>query len=288
MDLRKELTKLAKKEASLRKHILPLLRKDAHKKTAIQQETRDFIDYIFTSTNGIPRKENEVLAMLKQSKIPQKPPKTRTGPRFNKGDELFINMSKAKGNYMGQDPVTGDPIALTPYDCQRCNCIAASASAVTIEVSDGTTILCPWGQKATGIPLFKFFMPFTMKGSPMMEIIYLAADKNVTDNQQVQALNYLGRGGAGEQRSLNYYTGSCFGWRYNKEGQVYFDVHSQQRYQIEGTSCGPKKPWDAFGVRSFNPTDGKVLYIGLLGHRLPANWQQEFAKLKAKAMSGND
>ena len=164
-------------------------------------------------------------------------------------------------------------------------CISADNSSVTLEMSDGTTVYLPWGQKSRSTPLFKFSIAFQLKGSPLMEVIYMKEPGKapVRKKQELQAINYLGRGGQGEQRSLNYYTGSCYGWRLNKQGQPYFEIGTQQRFQIDGTGCG-KKPWDGPRPTSFNPVKGKVLYIGLLGHR-PRGWEQKFAQIKAQSLA---
>jgi hypothetical protein len=287
MGLREEIIALAKKEASLREHLVPLLKESGESKVAIQQSTRDFIDYILTTRDSKPLAQNEVMQLLKRAKVPQKPPIVRAKPRFKQGDHLFLDFSfgASTSAFMGEDPVTGDPLDLSTWNCKRCVCIAADSSSVTLEMDDGTTVMCPWGQKPTKTPLFKFTPKIQITGTPPLEIIYLKepGKSPIPKKQEMQAVNYLGRGGKGEQRALNYYTGCCFGWRLNKQGQPYFQVMAQQRYQIDGTGCG-KKPWDAVRPTSFNPLKGQVLYIGLLGHR-PKGWEQKFAQIKAQSLA---
>ncbi|KKR25632.1 MAG: hypothetical protein UT58_C0040G0007, partial [Microgenomates group bacterium GW2011_GWC1_39_7b] len=164
---------------------------------------------------------------------------------------------------------------LLDYDCTKVDCIDATGTSVTIRTKDKTELLCPWGQKPKGIPLYKYFEPSLIQAkTPPLEIVYLAG-LEADDEQKVVAQNYIARGEAkGEKRSLNYYSGFSYGYRFGQNG-MYFEVLAQQRFQMDGTTCG-KRP--SYGVRSFNPSLGQVLYIGTIGKR-PHEWKDELEAL---------
>jgi hypothetical protein len=68
--------------------------------------------------------------------------------------------------------------------------------------------------------------------------------------------------GKGENRSVNYYTGSVANMAISKEGNLYFLMHPVQRN--EPTAISPKK--------------GTVLYLGMVGQR-PGGWESDLAEM---------
>jgi len=280
MTLEAKLRKIAKENPEMRRYLVPLLKNAATPKVAVSKDTQDFVDWVFTTRHGNPIGVGEVEAELKKMGCPLLASKGGVkGPRFKKGDTLWIDFKLSKANpdvYQGQEVHSGVPVSLLDYDCTKVDCIDATGTSVTIRTKDKTELLCPWGQKPKGIPLYKYFEPSLIQAkTPPLEIVYLAG-LEADDEQKVVAQNYIARGEAkGEKRSLNYYSGFSYGYRFGQNG-MYFEVLAQQRFQMDGTTCG-KRP--SYGVRSFNPSLGQVLYIGTIGKR-PHEWKDELEALK--------
>lgn len=94
----------------------------------------------------------------------------------------------------------------------------------------------------------------------LIECVYLKGGTQAPPQRDIEALEkYVERGLAqGEHRSEIYYTGYVGKFAYNKQGEVYFVLSSQQRDRP--TAINPKK--------------GKMLYIGIAGKR-PGGWKAE-------------
>lgn len=67
----------------------------------------------------------------------------------------------------------------------------------------------------------------------------------------------------GEERTRVYYTGQVFKMAYSKEGNLFFGLYPAQRDTRPTT---------------ISPTKGKVLYLGLIGHR-PGGWKSSLESL---------
>ena len=142
----------------------------------------------------------------------------------------------------------------------------------------------PWGGKArfegvtsgkeTGLGRQKALSEESTKRAGI-EVVYIsktdAPPPSKLSLKRVQ--DYLDKGfAAGESRFDIYHMGMATVQTTNKEGQYYFKFTSTARDN---------------DYRSMNPVTGKVLYIGLLGHR-PGGWESDFAKMVAEAASAGD
>lgn len=94
----------------------------------------------------------------------------------------------------------------------------------------------------------------------LIEMVYLRGGTQAPPQRDIDALQrYIEKGmERGEHRSDIYYTGYVGKFAYNKAGQVYFTLSSQQR----------DRP------TTINPAKGDVLYIGMMGRR-PSGWKRD-------------
>jgi len=112
-------------------------------------------------------------------------------------------------------------------------------------------------------------------GRQAIELVYIS-DQNApppskSDIELVQ--KYVEAGTArGEKRYDIYYSGLPASMGISKEGQFYFKVFTAQR----------SSPNVGDFPRTFNPTKGKVLYLGFLNRR-PGGWENDLAKMRAQA-----
>ena len=96
----------------------------------------------------------------------------------------------------------------------------------------------------------------------MFEAVYLRAGEQVDVRSREQIQQYIEKGqNVGEDRSDIYYSGPVGKFAIGKNG-LYFQMSVQQR----------DRP------TSFNPTDGKLLYLGTLGKR-PGGWLGDAKKM---------
>lgn len=233
-------------------------------KEAISQETENFVRWALSTQT--PMSPSEVEAFVTRTlNIKISKPEPKTGPRFKKGDtvEIKADSHKDHGSDIGPYKLYNGKIG-TVVDTDGMDVLVAF-QGVPAAVRFGN------GLKDRGVGIYKYTEAYEVKGSGKIEMIYLA-DPTATPSADQKFLVevYLGRGRGSEQRSANFYTGFIVFASVSKEGQFYFRGFPQQR--IDPKSEGGYKP------RSFNPTKGKVLYIGLDGKR-PANWEDQLKKL---------
>ena len=260
----------------------------AIQKTAINQDTQDFIDWIYSTRQGQALGTSEVVAALNKAKVQQKPPKKkRTGPRFQTGDEVIVNFKKAKADPRmfpaTVDTPTGiqlDEKAWKKFD-GKVGKIVNAAGGVTAKFGSKTVFMI-WGQKNRGIPLYKYFPPTAIEAkSPKLELVYLAGGQ-AKEEAQLTVTNYLARGSQrGQQRPAYYYTGYSYGWRVGRNGP-YFELLAQQRFQFNPDKVGDSLGQGGYAPRSFNPAIGQLLYLGIFNSR-PKGWKSDIETWKAEA-----
>jgi hypothetical protein len=102
------------------------------------------------------------------------------------------------------------------------------------------------------------------------EMVYFAEKPNVDKRSLEQIQEYVERGvDKGESRDRAYYTGQVGVFTFNKSGEMYFSLVTQQR----------DRP------TFINPSKGQLLYIGVLGHR-PAGWMKDAVdRMEAEAQA---
>jgi len=192
-------------------------------------------------------------------KAPRKP---RGGPRFQVGDEILIKKDKHKN--------AETAAVYEKFHGKVGEVIEADSTGVTVKFKTGGEGVFPDAQKLRGVGIYKYLPPFVVQGSPAMEMVYLAEEKEINDEQKVIVDKYLSNGRT-QARSGNYYSGFAFSASVNQGGQVYFSVFPQQRVEVDPESER------GFLPRSFNPTKGQVVYMGLLGKR-PLGWDKQWAQ----------
>jgi ribosomal protein L21E len=200
-----------------------------------------------------------------------KPPiQKRTGPRFQIGDMVEITASKhkdpeTKGVYDMYNGRVGEVVAVNGMDAD-----------VRMESGSREVITFPKAQSPRGVGIYKYTAPFELEGSAAIEMVYLAGGE-VTDEQKVVVEAYKARGRNHEKRPGYYYSGHAFTARLNAAGQVYFGMNPQQRLRVDVAEGG-------FMARSFNPSKGDVIYIGLVGRR-PTSWKSELDAIRTESMA---
>lgn len=243
-------------------------------RTLLAGNSGDFARWAITTLNPLTETEVEAFLRGRLGMEIRSPRTTRPGPRFQVGDSVIIRGDKHA------DPKTAAPYNL--YNGKVGRVVEATPTAVGVRFNTGEEVAFEGAQKARGVGMYRYTAPFTMVGSPGVEMVYLAAAEDISPDQKVTVEKYLG-GGRGEKRSGNYYSGHIFNALYNQAGQVYFTVFSHQRIDVDPQSEGGAQP------RSFNPLKGKMVYIGLLGKR-PRGWENEWeaAQLAAAGMEGSE
>jgi len=276
-ELRKQLIRVAHANPGyIRDQLLQLIRGgDGQVKTALSQDTVDFAEWALNQPPMSPAEvQNYVQGALKIKTLP--PIKKRQGPRWQVGDRVRVKASSHK------NPETAE--VYLQYDGKIGTVVQASASKhdggdIVVDLDGGPSgVVFPGAEAYRGVGLSTYNPPKVSKGSPMVEIIYKAG-KKPTPDQVVQAQNYMAGGRPGETRIGQYYSGSVHKAAINAKGQYYFTALPQQRMTLDPAQ------FRSYDWRSFNPSIGKVFYIGIMGRR-PSNWQRELEGMRAEAGTG--
>jgi hypothetical protein len=261
--LRSAAIRLAYRVPALRTHLLPLI-----EKMAVSKETEDFVEWALNTQQ--PMNPRAVQRFVEGTlRIETKPPvQRRTGPRFQEGDRIEVDVSKHK------DASTIS--VYQEYDGQVGTVTGADRNDALVKMdSGGPPVRFPGAQSWRGVGLKKYTPNWVAKGKGPIEMIYIAGGKP-TKEQQMVVKYYTDRAKGGEKRSMNYYTGYVFAANMASGGGWYFRAAPQQRMQM---GAGADK---GFLWRSFNPGKGKVFYIGLQGRR-PSGWLDELDQIRAAA-----
>ena len=249
-------------------------KKASQDKIAIKQETMDFIRWALSTQ--APMSPSEIEAFTnRQLNIKTSPPvKKRTGPRFQSGDQVEIIAAKHKdrGSDIGPYKLFNGKIGTV---------VSTEGDDVMVVIKgEPAPIRFGNGLKTRGVGIYKYTPAYDINGSAKIEMIYLAdpSSKSGTD-QKAEVEVYLGRSRGTEKRSASYYTGHVVFAALNKSGQFYFRGFPQQRMRVDPKADAGFRP------RTFNPSKGKVLYIGPFGKR-PSNWKPELEKIEKDMENG--
>lgn len=275
--LRQRLIRVASqlpKGSAERRQVLALLAPDTlRSKVAVNQKTQDFVEWV-VNTDPVPMSEAEIVKFVKGTlRMEIKPPiQKREGPRFQPGDRVQVKKDKHK------DEATSGPYIEFNGKIGTVVTVEGQDALVKMDSGPSEPVRFIGALKPRGVGLFKYTPAFVMEGSVAVEMVYyMDAEADVKEEQAVVVEQYMGRARQGEKRSMNYYTGHLFNARLNQAGQVYFQMFPQQRVEVDPESEG------GFLARSFNPSKGKVLYIGRLNTDRPTGWEKELADMRAKA-----
>jgi hypothetical protein len=226
-------------------------------------DSGDFARWVLSNySDPIPESEARSFIESKLGLEIKPPRKPRGGPRFQKGDEVVIKKDKHKNAETME--------VYAEFNGKVGEVIDTDSTGATVKFKSGGEGVFPDAQKLRGVGIYKYTPPFVMQGSPALEMVYLAEEKEIRDEQKVIVDRYLSNGKT-QTRSGNYYSGYAFTASVNQGGQVYFSVFPQQRVEVDPESES------GFLPRSFNPTKGQVLYMGLLGKR-PVGWKDQWAE----------
>lgn len=275
--LRQRLLRVASqlpKGSAGRRQVLALLAPDTlRSKVAVNQKTQDFVEFV-VNTDPVPMTEAEIVKFVKGTlRMEIKAPiQKREGARFQAGDRVQVKKDKHK------DEATSGPYI--EFNGKIGTVVGVDGQDALVKMDSGPSepVRFVGALKPRGVGLFKYTPAFVMEGSVAVEMVYyMDAEADVKEEQAVVVEQYMSRARQGEKRSMNYYTGHLFNARLNQAGQVYFQMFPQQRVEVDPESEA------GFLARSFNPSKGKVLYIGRLNTDRPSGWEKELADMRAKA-----
>jgi len=260
-------------------------------KVAVSPDTVDFIEWVLATQDRIT--EAETLKFL-ETKLGRPPtpasPKGQSGRKspiapLVVGEKVMVDRHKNTNtlntdageryhNRVGQiDSVNPDGVVVAFYRGD----VDSWADELTGEKQ--LFIIRKDRKLKSGLPdvsqtggetgLFRWTPKSTVMDRPtvsgiLFECVYLRGGTSVDTRRTEQIQEYVERGlTRGDSRSSIYYTGAVGRFAINQQGQLYFSLVSQQRDTAH---------------TMMNPTDGKLLYIGVAGKR-PGGWKEEAVKL---------
>lgn len=274
MDHIKMLLRLANEHPQLREHLLPVIQEHAQPasvrlastvKEAFSEESEQFVAWCLMKDDKWSPAECQKL--LDRARIPlQEGPAKQTRGPLEKGEKVKVQA------VTNANPKNTDVCA--QHDGHTGVVADIDGDALIIEFDFGKGKARFEGKtpgKETGLGRWT---PVSEEAQTKaaLEVVYIS-EKNEKPPSKLSlklVQEYVEKGSAaGESRSDIYHTGLGLKQAFNKEGQYYFTIFSQQR--------------DTY-PRTISPVKGKVLYLGLLGKR-PGGWKNEFARMVAEAAS---
>jgi hypothetical protein len=211
-------------------------------KVAIKKETEAFITWALQENNRINAGAVQRFIERVTGRDPISPasaPKPRRGP-LARGEKIIVDKYRNTNSLAG---MTG----------------------VTVKFENGDVVFFEGNKPGKATGLYRWtpkadYQDGAVTKHTLIEMVYLRGGTAAPPQRDIDALKqYVERGMArGEHRSDIYYTGYVGKFAYNKSGQVYFVLSSQQR----------DRP------TSINPSKGKMLYIGFAGKR-PGGWKAD-------------
>jgi hypothetical protein len=252
-----------------RRNLLAALR------VAVSPDTEDFVEWVLLTQS--PMSENQVTKYLesKLGRVPAPAPAAgasgrRTGP-LDVGEKVLVDKTKntntlnmdACDRYHNRVAQVSEktPQGLVVQFYEGDSNIPSNTLTPEKQYFDGTAS----GQK-TG--LYRWtprtdYQEANVGKMVLFETVYLRAGMNVDTRRTQYVEDYINQGTLkGEARSSVYFTGVLGRFAENQQGEVYFTLSSMQR--------------DA--PVTFNPTKGKLLYIGIAGKR-PGGWKDQAVSL---------
>lgn len=238
-------------------------------KTAVSTDTEDFIEWVL-ATQG-PMNPNSVQRFLeaksgREPKASEDKKPAKKGPlaigetvmidKFKNINPINVDACEQYHNRVGTvDSNTSEGMVIAFYkgDTNRPSTELSGEKQFFEGLTSG---------KDTGVYRWTSRSDYMTGATSMLrfEAVYLRADQKPPDQRRTEVIEkYIEMGEQkGENRSRVYYSGVLVGFAYNKKGTMHFSLATSQR--------------DYPG--SMNPTEGKLLYIGVLGKR-PAGWKQD-------------
>lgn len=238
-------------------------------RTALSTDTEDFIEWVLATQD--PMNPNSVQRFLesksgREPKAPEDKKPAKKGP-LAIGETVMIDKTKN----------------VNPVNVDACEQYHNRVGTVDSNTSEGMVIAFYKGDtdrpstelsgdkqffdgltsgKDTGVYRWTPRTDYMAGATSMVqfEAVYLRADQTAPDQRRMEVIEkYIEMGEQkGENRSRVYYSGPLVGFAYSKKGTMYFSLATSQRdYPV-----------------SMNPTEGKLLYIGILGKR-PSGWKQD-------------
>jgi hypothetical protein len=254
--------------------ILSLLRsEDPSVKTAASEETEAFIAWVIATQKPIQSAQVQRFLESKLGREPSEPASrapAKRGP-LEKGETVLVNAYKNTNTLntdackeyhnrvgfvddIGKDGVT---IAFYKGDAENpSNIPSGDKQFFSGKTTGKDTGLYRWTSRVQ-------HQERSVGKRINFEMIYFSEKPNVDKRSLEQIQEYVERGvDKGESRNRAYYTGQVGVFTFNKSGEMYFSLVTQQR----------DRP------TFINPAKGQLLYIGVLGRR-PAGWLKDATEM---------
>jgi hypothetical protein len=228
-------------------------------KIAIKKDTETFIAWALQSNDRmsagkVQRFVEKVTG--REPIVPAAAPKPKRGP-LEAGEKVIVD------NYRNKNSLNTD--ACEDHHDQVGTVDSKSVDGLTVRFENNQTAYFEGHKSGNSTGLYRWtpkadYQEGAVGKKALIEMVYLRGSERPPPQRDIDALQeYVERGMAkGEHRSNIYYTGYVGKFAYNKSGEVYFTLSSQQR----------DRP------TSINPAKGKVLYIGYAGRR-PGGWKAD-------------
>jgi hypothetical protein len=246
-------------------------------KQAFSPDSEDFVEWVL-ATKDHPMKESQVRTFLEKmaKREPSQPAAPgestrKTGP-LGKGELVSVDASKNTNSLNVDSCVRFDKRVATITDVTSDGLVLAFHKGDVASFDENLS-----GQiaafngfasgKTTGLYRYtpKAVVDENASGSRVLfEAVYIRGGERVDTSRAEQIEAYVDAGSLkGESRSRIYYTGGLGKFAFNQQGELYFGLIAQQRDTA---------------MTFINPTKGRLLYLGVIGHR-PQGWKLEAAQL---------
>lgn len=232
---------------------------DPMSKVAIKQETEAFIAWALQNNDRMSPSQVQRFIEKVTGNDPIQPaaaPKPKRGP-LEVGEKVIVD------NYRNKNSLNTD--ACEDHHDQVGTVDGKTVDGLTVRFENNQTAYFEGHQSGNSTGLYRWtskadYQEGAVSKKALVELVYLRGSVRPPPQRDIDALQeYVERGMAkGEHRSDIYYTGYVGKFAYNKQGEVYFTLSSQQR----------DRP------TSINPTKGQMLYIGYAGRR-PGGWKAD-------------
>ena len=244
-------------------------------KVAVSPDTEDFVEWVLATQDPIPESAMVKFLEAKLGQSPEPAPAKGAAPRrtgdLEVGEKVLVDKTK-NTNTLNTD-------ACAMYHNRVGQISDVSPAGLVVQFYEGdnnnpSIKLTSEKQLFNGVAsgkktgLYRWTpRPDYQQSSPykkvLFEVVYLRGGTNIDRRRMDVNEDYVNKGTLqGENRSVVYYTGNVGRFAFNQEGEAYFTLSIAQRDT----------------PTTFNPVKGKLLYIGVAGHR-PGGWEDEAVKM---------
>ena len=248
-------------------------------RVAVSPDTEDFVEWVLATQKSMTESEVTKFLEAKLGRTPDPAPlKGQSGRKsgaLDVGEKVLVDKTKNTNtlntdacaqyhNRVGQvSEKTPEGLVIQFYDGDNntpSNTLTQEKQLFNGFLSGAKSGLYRWTSRVD-------YQETSVGKKVLLEVIYLRGGEQVDTRRMDMIEEYVDKGVIqGENRSTIYFTGLVGRFAENQQGEVYFSLSTMQRDT----------------ATSINPTKGKVLYIGVAGHR-PGGWMEDAVKLGLRA-----